>query len=176
MSNTDKWNFIYDTTSEIISYGDNETYMRGWKFLKDCKEIEDWGCGFGYFGTFVPKDKYIGIDGSNSKAAAIKADLTTYTSSPSGIFMRHILEHNAEWEKVLKNAIASFKERMVLIIFTPFAEETRQIAWNTLHDVPDLSFKLEDLTQHFNHLEYDLVSDIKTGSQYGIEHIFYISK
>lgn len=180
MSNLKKWDFIYSSTSDdshkISRYGEDLTYLKGWKFLKDCTEIEDWGCGFGYFSNFVPIDRYKGIDGSCSKAASVYADLEEYKSRTSGIFMRHILEHNENWEKVLANAIASFRHRMVLIIFTPFADETKQIGWNPLHEVPNISFKKEDLTKHFDFLEWEEEEGIKTDTEYGVEHIFYISK
>jgi FkbM family methyltransferase len=176
ISNKDKWNFIYDSTDQVISYGDEVTYSKGAAFLSDCAQIEDRGCGFGYFSKFVPAEIYIGIDGSNSKVATIKADLAEYKSSVEGIFMRHILEHNHDWEKVLDCAITSFTKKMVLVIFTPFAEETKEIAWNPLHKVPDISFKLEDLTDRFKHLHFELEADLQTGSQYGVENIFYITK
>jgi hypothetical protein len=46
--------------------------------------------------------------------------------------MRHILEHNYEWARVLDNALASFTQRMALILFTPERETTQEIAFQ--HD------------------------------------------
>ena len=93
-------------------------------------------------------------------------------------FMRHVLEHNVEWRRILAGAIASFRKRMALIIFTPFAETTRVMS-TALHctsvSVPDLSFRKEDLTQCFDDLRYTEES-LKTDTQYGVEHIFYIEK
>ena len=80
--------------------------------LKDCKIIEDWGCGMGWFKQFV-KSKYIGLDGSKTPHSDKKVDLTKYKSSVDGIFMRHILEHNFEWEKILRNACQSFTKKFV---------------------------------------------------------------
>ena len=92
--------------------------------------------------------------------------------------MRHVLEHNADWNRILSNAVASFKKRMALIVFTPFADTTRVIATSktvTAFPVPDISFKKEDLTQCFEHLKYSEES-LETDTQYGTEHVFYIEK
>jgi hypothetical protein len=67
---------------------------------------------------------------------------------------------------------------MVLIIFTPFGQSTRQIATSfvmTSVPVPDISFKKEDLTFFFEHLDYTMET-LETDTQYGTEHIFYIEK
>jgi hypothetical protein len=108
---SDKWNTWYkDLTIDNIGsfrYGNTETYNLGYNFLKDCNIIEDWGCGVGGFKkNFINNDlnKYIGIDGSKTPFADIKTDLTQYISNTDGIFMRHILEHNYEWKKILENA------------------------------------------------------------------------
>ena len=53
-----------------------------------------------------------------------------YRSSVPGIFMRHILEHNYEWARVLDSALASFTQRMALI--TPERATTQEIAFQ--HD------------------------------------------
>ena len=93
----DKWNSWYkDLKKEDIGsfrYSDTVTYQLGYDFLKDCSNIEDWGCGTGGFKRFFTKEnanKYIGIDGSITPFSDIKADLTQYTSKVDGIFMRHI--------------------------------------------------------------------------------------
>ena len=87
--------------------------------------------------------------------------------------MRHVLEHNHNWSNILANAVNSFKKRMVLIIFTPFTDKTRQIAKST--DIPDISFRKEDLTEFFKQFKYTEES-LETDTQYKTEHIFYIEK
>jgi hypothetical protein len=77
--------------------------------------------------------------------------LRGYTSEADGVFMRRILEHNRDWPKILSNAVNSFQKRMVLIIFTPFPDETRQMD-TTGVAVPDISFRKEDLTTSFKRL------------------------
>ena len=92
--------------------------------------------------------------------------------------MRHVLEHNVDWRRILANAVASFRKRMVLIIFTPMSDETRTIATSntvTSFPVPDISFRKEDLTDYFSHLKYTEAS-FATDTVYGIEHLFYIEK
>jgi len=183
----DKWNIWYkDLKKEDIGsfrYSDTVTYQLGYDFLKDCSNIEDWGCGTGGFKRFFTNEnanKYIGIDGSITPFSDIKADLTQYTSKVEGIFMRHILEHNYEWKNILNNACKSFNKKMCLVLFTPFSEnETKEIAHNLQHgvDVPDLSFNKNELIKIFTsyNIKYKLES-VNTLTGYNIEHIFYLEK
>jgi hypothetical protein len=184
----DKWNDWYKnvTTNDIGSfrYGDTETYMLGYNFLKDCNKIEDWGCGTGGFKRYIKNEDnitYVGIDGSNTPFANIKADLLTYISNTEGIYMRHILEHNYEWEKILHNACKSFTKKMCLVLFTPLVSDcsSREIAHNLRHgvDVPDLSFNADVLCNIFNlyNIKYTK-TNLHTNTGYGEETIFYLSK
>jgi hypothetical protein len=170
-SMTGKWNLKYTAQS---SYGDDTTYRKGMAFLDGHGTIEDWGCGKGHARHFVNKSQYVGIDGSWSPFSDKIVDLENYRSSPDCIFMRHVLEHNHNWRRVLENAVNSFMKRMTLIIFTPFEDETRQISTNW-SDVPDIAFRKEDLLEYFRHLLYR-EETIHTDTQYGIEHIFYLKK
>lgn len=182
----DKWNNWYKnleaTKANSFRYGDTITYELGYEFLKDCNKIEDWGCGAGGFKRFVDKNneiEYIGVDGSLTPFAKVKADLTTYISEVEGIFMRHVLEHNYEWKKVLDNACQSFTKKMCLILFTPFTPETKEIAHNLKHgvDVPDLSLSKEEILSIFNNhnIKYELKS-FRTSTGYKVEHVFYLTK
>ena len=182
-----KWNDWYKNVkiSDIGSfrYGDTETYELGYNFLKDCNKIEDWGCGIGGFKRFFQNEKnieYIGIDGSLTPFSNIKADLTEYTSNTDGLFMRHILEHNYEWKKILENACMSFNKKMCLILFTPFTDiSTNEIAHNLRHgvDAPDLAFNKNELLQIFEkyNIKYELQT-LHTNTGYNVEHIFYLEK
>jgi hypothetical protein len=156
-------------------YGDDTTYQKGIAFLDGYGTIEDWGCGTAYAKNFVKGSKYIGIDGSHSNYADKVVNLVEYTSETDCIFMRHVLEHNYNWRKILANAVNSFTKRMVLIIFTPFTEETRQIAFNQHPRMPDISFRKEELIEFFKQFNYHEES-LETDTQYKTEHIFYIEK
>ena len=177
-SNVDKWKDWYKNLDikNPIPYGDSTTYVYGADFLKDVDTVEDWGCGMGFFSTHCQAKKYIGIDGSDTPFAHVKADLTKYTSSVDGIFMRHILEHNYEWEKILKNAVSSFTKKMVLILFTPYSEQTRQLTFYEPVGVPDISFKKSDITDLFVGCEWFGLDNLKTQTVYGVEHIFFLTK
>lgn len=173
MSNVDKWN--YNNFNTPVSYGDTTTYKLGAEFLKNCTTVEDWGCGTAFFSTVLDSEvKYIGVDGSQSKFNSLHTDLVKYTSSVDGIFMRHVLEHNHNWEPILKNALASFKSRMVLVLFTPTSDSTHVIA-NNANGVPDIAFNLADIETHLKPFRYRM-EVVKTDTQYGIETIFYIER
>jgi hypothetical protein len=165
-------------------YADPLTAKKAAAFFKhpDIKTIEDWGCGYGGFKKFIGfRQKYIGVDGSQTKYADKLVDLETYRSKVDAVHLRHVLEHNPNWEKILDNALASFTKRMVLTIFTPFGDETR-----ILTEYPDFSgaevvmvdiaFKRDDIVSRFAKLEWTSEEDLKTKTQYNVEHIFYLTK
>jgi hypothetical protein len=66
--------------------------------------------------------------------------------------------------------------KLCLILFTPFAAETKEIAHNAAIgvDVPDLSFGREDIERHFAGLHWKLIENIRTESQYGVEHVYFV--
>jgi hypothetical protein len=160
-----------------IRYGDDTSYRKGMEFLDGHGVIEDWGCGLGHARKFVSRSRYVGVDGSGT-AAEVVADLGQYRSRVDCIFMRHVLEHNANWRQILVNALDSFQRRMVLVVFTPFGEVTRQVATTlgmTTIPVPDISFRREDITERFAGLEFS-EETLDTDTQYGVEYIFYLEQ
>jgi hypothetical protein len=172
-----KWDNWYNGIKQMGSfrYGNTKTYQLAADFLQGL-EVEDWGCGTGGFKR-LHSGKYIGLDGSQTPFVDKLVDLRDYRSSVEGIMMRHILEHNYDWNKVLGNALASFQKRFCLIIFTPFQEVTKEIAHNEKHgvDVPDIGFNKEELDHYFLGLKWRMET-IKTRTAYGIEHIYFIER
>lgn len=154
MSNVGRWDRTYAGHLEPRPYSPTATYALGAEWLTGL-DIEDWGCGLGWMRTLVPPERYRGIDGSRSKFADEVVDLAEYRSATPGLFMRHVLEHNTNWQRVLDNALASFTERMFLVIFTPLAGETHNLEWKDPPGVPNISFRLEDLTQRFGDLRWE---------------------
>ncbi len=165
-----KWNY---THVDQFAYGDETSYRKGMAFLDGHGMIEDWGCGTAWAKRFATQSAYLGIDASKSRFVDKVADLRTYKSTADCIFMRHVLEHTEDWNTILTNAIGSFQRRMALVIFTPFGDQTRQIAmWS---GIPDISFRKEDLTNCFRDLRFSEES-LLTNTQYGMERIFFIEK
>jgi hypothetical protein len=179
-SNVGKWDGWYANLSVSnqgpVLYANAVTYLMAAAFLADVDEVEDWGCGGGGFRRFCLSPRYIGLDGSKTPFADKTVDLCTYSSKVPGIMMRHLLEHNYDWEKILISAVRSFEQKFCLVLFTPFASETKEIAHNLKHgvDAPDLSFRREDIERHFTGLRWKLIENIPTQSQYGVEHVYFI--
>jgi hypothetical protein len=178
MSNLGKWESWYSNLSAPESYGDSKSYRIGAEELSNCSEVEDWGCGKGWFAQFLPDHvRYTGLDGSHSKFADKIVDLEKYTSTVEGVFMRHVLEHNYEWETVLSNALDSFTKKFVLCIFTPFSRgKTKQIGYTDSIGIPDLSLskkKLESMLEQYAYVYKNIESP---ETFYGKEHIYIISK
>lgn len=173
-----KWDFWYRDVKRMSSfrYGNTVSYSLAEEFLKNL-EVEDWGCGTGAFKR-IHQGPYIGVDGSKTPFVDKIADLRFYKSRVDGIMMRHILEHNYDWEIVLKNALASFKKRFCLIIFTPFRSTTKVIDQNKNYgvDVPTISFRKANIEKCFGDLKWSLSENIKTQTRYGAEHIYFVEK
>lgn len=178
MSNLGKWDRWYYGLTDPQPYGDTVTYQLAADWLKDCSMVEDWGAGKGWFSKFIDPGKYRGVDGSHSPFANIIADLATYRSNVPGILMRHVIEHNYEWKAVLINALESFTERMVLVLFTPLADETHEIYYNTDPGVPDISFSESDLFHLFRltGVSVSRTETVKNHTNYGGETIYYLEK
>ncbi|HEV2352742.1 MAG TPA: hypothetical protein VGR89_00730 [Puia sp.] len=151
-----------------------ETYEKpiSW-LLEECESIEDWGCGMAW-GKRYAEGRYKGIDGSPDAAryADVISDLRDYTSDTDGIFMRHILEHNLDWEVILGNIMKSFRKRFALVLFTPFSEKTHPMV---PHGLYDLSFAKGDIMRFFEGCRVT-GETLVTDTQYQIEHIFYVEK
>ncbi len=101
-SNLGKWNDYYRDLSvdpkAAPRYGDEVTYLMAAAFLADIDTVEDWGCGRGGFRRFCVSPNYIGIDSSETPFADKIVDLCTYRSTAPAILIRHVLEHNYNWE------------------------------------------------------------------------------
>lgn len=176
-TNFGKWNTWYENLDpeKPSKYGDRITYRLAAAFLSGCREIEDWGCGRGGFRSFSP-GRYIGVDGSKTPFADKIVELTTYRSRAEGILLRHVLEHNYNWPKILDGAVKSFRKRLCVVLFTPFADTTRELRHNRKGgvDAPDLSLSTAEIEAHFAGLNWRLDRDLKTASQYGVEHVYYV--
>lgn len=180
-NNTNKWNSYYEKLPDNPSaflYGETVTYKKAADFLITCKVVEDWGCGGGGFLRF--RTDAIGVDGSDTKFATKKfIDLKTYTTECDGIHLRHVLEHNYSWKDILRNALSSAKEKVVITFFIPVQDipETVEVTYNPI-GVPDLKISKKefyDVLKEFKPTEIVKESFV-TGTQYNNEEIYYITK
>lgn len=115
-----------DPPREVFS--NQESVVRAARFLDapGIVTVEDWGCGLGGFKLFLrPEQRYLGVDGSKSPFADRLVDLVDYRCDPDAVHLRHVLEHNPKWDRILDNALKSFRKQMVLSLFTPRQENPR---------------------------------------------------
>jgi hypothetical protein len=165
-----------------MPYGDSDSYRLGANWLTSCSLVEDWGSGTGWLRTLIPLERYRGLDGTDNPFADAVVDLTTYRADPPvpGLFMRHVLEHNWAWQQVLDNALASFAERMVLILFSPMAEATRPIpdldgAGGV--EVPVMSFAHDDLTGRFgDEVRWGFQDIVSPQTWFRAERIYFLER
>lgn len=171
--NSDWWD--YRGNAEPVPFGDHVTYELGMEWLDGHGgTVADWGCGLAYGKRYVTESAYWGVDGSvNNPFADEVADLREYRKPADCIFMRHVLEHNYEWAAILDNAVASFRRRFALVIFTPWAGETKP--WNPAHLTLDIHFRKADLEGRFGGFLAGEDS-VDSDTQYGHEHLFYLEK
>lgn len=171
-TNLGKWDRWYTDVDEPETYGDATTYRLGTDWLADCELVEDWGAGKGGLRLFIPAERYRGVDGSQTPFADVIADLTAYRSDVPGVFLRHVLEHNDDWAPILDNALASARQRLFLALFTPLAEQTHQIGYADDPGVPDISFRLGDLTARIEAAGFAWTAEtLPTDTQYGTETV-----
>lgn len=166
------------------TYGDDITFVKGAQFLDhpEIQTVEDWGCGYGGMRLYLnPRQTYVGIDGSQSKFADLVRDLEKYQSQADGIFMRGVIDHNPNWHLLLDNAVASFRKRMVLVLFTPYQETTRVIReypnWGeTGISMWDIGFKRSDIVDRFVRCQWTSEENIPSRTGYGVEHMFFLER
>lgn len=127
----------------------------GSKFLEDCKTVEDWGTGDGVFKLY--RKDAVGVDGSDTPGADKKfIDLCEYTSNCEGIFLKHVLEHNYDWEKIVKNALNSATKKICIVMFLPFSENsTNEISYDPI-GVPNLCISRKALMEILDSFNIDL--------------------
>ena len=168
------WN--YDHLRHSRAYGDKQTYGIALDWLKTCPEIEDWGCGPGYFGKLLPFDiKYRGIDMAMFRnGSSEQIDLGEYTSKVSGILIRHVLEHNYSWKRILENALSSFVYRMCVIMFIPPGDNSDPINVSESY-LPEFQLSKKVLLEMFQPYLKN-VQYLDTRSQYRNEVIYFLEK
>ena len=175
-TNIGRWAAWYQGLEVPWAYGDPTSYEIGAAWLAGCPLVEDWGCGAGWLRTLLPPERYRGLDGTASPFCDAVVDLVTYRSRVPGLFMRHVLEHNEAWAQILDNAVASVTERMVLILFTPERPVTEVIACHPEVGVPDIAFRLADLTNRFPPDVTYTMHRIPSATQYGAETILLLER
>jgi hypothetical protein len=119
----EQWRELYQNVGAPSPYDDDAvSYQRAGAFLSGPGLVEEWGCATTWGSRFVGAP-YRGVDGAEGveRWGAARADLREYVSRPRvpKILMRHVLEHNWEWGRILANMTDSFTDRAVLVLFIP---------------------------------------------------------
>lgn len=142
MGNAGRWGKWY-ADGAPQPYADETTYRIAEQWLAGL-DVEDWGCGYGWF-RHHHRGGYLGVDGTAGFADVV-ADLTEYRSETPGLLLRHVLEHDTDWPKILDNAAASATEVLVVVVFTPKSDVCEQVGWTDDLGVPDLTIPHQELT------------------------------
>ena len=139
------WDRWYERAEKPIPMGRNASYRMAvdWLDLEGCT-LEDWGGGTGYARRFVQHATYRLVDGSPSQWNPDPVELTEYASNSECILIRHVLEHNDDWARILANAAGSFRRRMTLVLYTPIQEVTRPVSKPHAR-VVEYGFALDDI-------------------------------
>ncbi len=119
------------------------------------------------------------LDGSNTGYQDKIADLINYKSDVDCVYIRHILEHNDEYEKILNNGLQSFKKVLILILFTPLSNSASTVL-NTIqlsgYTIPDISFNESEIISIIerNNCRYEKIEFSNSLTQYNVETIFIV--
>ena len=171
-TNVGKWDrwygFVDPATPE--PYGDSPSYQMIADFVEGL-DVRDWGCGKGWLRRFIPADRYLGVDGSQTPFADIIADLADYTTPSGAVVLRHVLEHDRRWLTILRNAARAAQQRLAIVLFTPPAATTHEIAWNDDPGVPDIAFALGDITAELGDFTVKIDTFQSLATQYGVETV-----
>jgi hypothetical protein len=155
------------------NYGPAATYEVAASWLKDLA-VEDWGCGHAQFKKFHV-GPYVGVDGTAGWADKI-VDLVDYTTTTEGLLLRHVIEHNSAWRTVLKNAVASFTKRMVLVVFTPDGgSAVHDLACVEALGVHDYALPFADIDECFAGLQTNKMH-FKTATGYTGETMWLVER
>lgn len=119
ISNIGLWSGWKD--SGPIQLGAVESYKQAIEWLDGYGDIVDWGGGTGYAAQFVKESGYSVLDGSKSRVNNALVDLATVHSVSDCILLRHVLEHNHDWQDILRNMVDSFRCRAAVVTFMPFS-------------------------------------------------------
>jgi hypothetical protein len=123
--------------------------------------------------TVCVSPNYIGIDGSKTPFADNFVDLVLTGLPPQPYsFATCWSTTTLGTDSIVRSTV--FQNKLCLILFTPFAPETKEIGHDKGIDVPDLSFNRQDIELHFSGLKWTLIKDIQTKSHYGIEHVYLV--
>ena len=160
-----------------MSYGGDESYTLAAQWVEGCAHVEDWGCGKGYLRNFIPPERYRGVDGTSSKFSDEVADLTEYASSVEGIVLRHVLEHEHSWDRILTNALASCTQRLFIALFTPLQDKTTVLFTEPDYEnVPVIGFRLEDITDRLSEMTKYTVDTILSDTAFGEETLIRVER
>ena len=170
MTSKGAWTEHYADLTDPEPYGDDTSYRMADAWTAECATVADWGCGKGYMRKFIPPERYIGIDGSPSRFADRVEDLTEYRVKTEGVILRHVLEHEHEWESILDNAVASYTKRLFIAVFTPSVDRTHVLMTEPEYgDVPVVAFNTDDI---LDRIAGEWTSHAyRTGTFYGAETI-----
>ncbi len=173
------WQWHYDRQERRpFGFSESAAFRIGAEWLRGCETVADWGCGGGLLREHVTPGRYIGIDGSKTWAVDVVADLIKYREPSDGLFMRNVLEHNYAWDRILRNAVSAFRQRMVLALFTPWhdgQESSCELRFEEEYGVPTLAFRRDAIERHLDGLRFDLL-ELDSGSFYKADHVYLIEK
>jgi hypothetical protein len=176
---TGEWDEHHGALTEPKPYGGPESYQRIAEFVADCATVADWGCGGGGLRPYIqPPERYFGIDGSASPYADLVADLRNLLVTSDAVVLRHVLEHNDEWERVLANAVDSAQRKLAIVLFTPLRDETTVLLREPHHgDVPVIAFAVRDIAAHTLGWEVEAWDTIDSpGTYYGEETLLFLER
>ncbi len=116
------WEGVWSNSGSEHAMGNPAAFQAAADWLKDpqIRVVEDWGCGCGHFKPYVGHwQEWRGVDACGASAATVVDDLRKPREVVDGIHCRGVLEHNDDWELILRNLYHSFRLRAAITIWLP---------------------------------------------------------
>jgi hypothetical protein len=182
VTNLCRWQDFYTRAGGPMRFGGEASYRLAASFLKDCASIEDWGAGACWLRQYVYEygppgrdhpPRYVSIDGSGPHVDVL-IDLVDYHSECEGICLRHVLEHDENWQIILGNALESFRKRLIIVLSTGLEESDTELSFNERIGVPNIALcrgQVQEILAGYSHtiLEFGHETAIFVSAD-GVEH------
>ncbi len=136
------WDNIYEGSPDYYSDIDNPSRIEVTKYIAKGDTVLDLGCGIGTLKALLPDNPYTGIDYSpratriggriHTKGTFMAADARNLKelftdNSFDVVVMRHFLENQEDWKKVLREAHRIANKKVIVVLRGNFCRETRLV-------------------------------------------------
>lgn len=137
------WEQVFQSNNGYYMDIDNPSRLIIKDYIKESDSVLDLGCGGGALKSFLPNNKYLGVDYSETAINLATERFGGYfevldTRNLSKfkdnefdvVVMRHYLENCEDWRKIIKEAFRICNKKVILVCRRPFVDYESKILEN----------------------------------------------